>query len=217
MQGFNTVLLLVLLLFGLNAQAQDKQYLKWGKYQWEITTRIDSFVTDNEVSSWPVRDTSLLVCQTVWSFADTLLAYHEVDFILLDTFMEYHAKYLEEWQIVRKSEKSLSANVDGGKVKVDEFKRILQDSISFLPVLDDRVSYALVCILSGSTYRTELWNFNKGGALSGWCLSDFKGKNNFNALGLKAGDTVVVALYYGSGKQTNHNCEIRGSVLFEII
>lgn len=126
-------ILLLLLVFAAAANAQDKKFLKWGDFQWELSYKIDTVdqvvITSN--TGLPGDPTEKRkesrVEDIVIKFAEA--GKHELDLgvFITDTIMGISPETLEEWVEVNKFSK-LSYNIKGNRLSVAQLREFSKKS-----------------------------------------------------------------------------------------
>lgn len=195
--------LLLLILPAFTLQAQDKQYLKWGNYQWQVSYKFDT-VDLMTISSEPglkgewveTKEKSKAVDPNL-KFADAQKREFDLRITLTDTVHQLNPITLEE-TILLGSYSKLRYNIYGGKISLSAFEQLTEQPVVF-PLMPHVIpgSSTIDCYSPGLRR-----------------LGSFKlGLNNKAVVGkMRSGDCALVYFEYLVGNNP-HNI---GRVLFEI-
>lgn len=198
-----SILLLQLLLLVQFINAQDRKYLKWGSYQWEINCKTDTVdqlivLSDPHSPSRTIKKEESRALDVTLKFTNTGKYEFPIGVTVTDSFFGINPETLEKWLEVNKFSK-LEYEVYGGKISLSAFLELIQ-----LPVLTSDMPHVK---LTGG--YVECYTPNVGRC---WSFELYKTESTKNCEPAKGS----CALIYFRYKANRHEKNI-GSVLFEII
>jgi hypothetical protein len=200
----NLWLLLFSLIILSSCHQRQGQFLNWGPYSWKVAAKTSAFYwAPNADFGNQAFASNYPDSLTGWVFIDSVGSCCPFKVGYTDTIYQLNMPDKSLEQVIVTFEPSMLAyQHNAGKIKVEDLKRLLTDTLWIDPPATNPVRHGQITTLSGDSLKIYTWKFGS--------------KTGCDTLKLKPGLRVLVEPYAAAGPFGFGGIKI-GSVLFEII